>query len=132
SSTCSWPRPSSWRFFFSAFLLAFFFFAIARGTPPPRDGTGRAPLRRALCVHITSKSSLRRDFPYGNAGARQMFLGLRDGELSEMENRRGEHGRGATLGDAIDQVVELANPGRRHDRHWYGVRYRAAHREVVD
>src|SRR5437660_11370714 len=59
-----------------------------------------------------------------------MFLGLGDGELAEMEDRGGEHGRGAALDDAVDQVVELADAARCHHRHRYGIRYRTGELEI--
>ena len=62
---------------------------------------------------------------YRNAGAGQMFLRLGDGELAEMEDRGGEHRRGAALDHALDQVVEGADAARGHHRHRHGVRHRA-------
>src|SRR5665213_1983866 len=59
-----------------------------------------------------------------------MLLRLGDGEGAEVEDRGGEHGRRATLGDAVDQVVERADAARGDDRNRYGVRYRPREREI--
>src|SRR5471030_1252541 len=78
----------------------------------------------------TAKSRVARDLSYRHAGAREMLLGLRDGEGAEMEDRRGEHRRGAALDHALDQVIERADAARRHDRHRYGVRNSPREREI--
>src|SRR5262249_12343351 len=97
---------------------------------PFRGETLWAPLGRALTCILLQFHTLREGLTYRNAGACKMLLGLGDGEFAEMEDRGGEHGRGAALGDTIDQVVELADAARGNDRHRYGVRYRPGEREV--
>src|SRR5665213_1486006 len=50
----------------------------------------------------------------GDAGRRQVGLGLRHGELTEVEDRRGQHGVGRTLHRPLDEVVQLTHPAGGH------------------
>ena len=64
-------------------------------------GAGRRPVDRlAQPVSI---------LPDGDAGGGHDRLGLGDGVLAEVEDRRGQDGVGAALDDALDEVVERAD-----------------------
>ena len=52
-------------------------------------------------------------------------LGLGDGVLAEVEDRRRQHGVGAAVEHAVDEVVERADAAAGDDRHADGVGDRA-------
>ena len=75
----------------------------------------------------TSSRSGRSD---GDASGCHQRLGLGDGVLAEVEDRRRQHGIGAALEDALDEVVERADAAAGDHRHADGVDDRARQLEV--
>src|SRR6202035_3932694 len=48
----------------------------------------------------------------------------------EMEDRRGEHGAGVTVANAVDQVLEIADAAGGNDRHRHRIRHGAGESNV--
>src|SRR5262245_24240895 len=84
---------------------------------------------RARSMRWRSWRTLAR-WPHRQAAAGEEVLGLGDGVLAVMEDRRREHGVGAGL-EPLRQVAELADAARGDDRDGHGVGDRAHQLEVV-
>src|SRR6266511_1848658 len=66
----------------------------------------------------------------GDAGGREHLLCGPNRVLAEVEDRRGENGVGAALGDPFDQVVERADSAAGDHRDVHGVAHRPGQLEV--
>src|SRR5262245_19243436 len=69
--------------------------------------------------------------PDGNARFRHMVLHILNGKGAEMENARGEDGRGMTLAYPRDKMIERTDPAGRDDRNGHRIGDRTGQREVI-
>src|SRR3954466_4719470 len=79
----------------------------------------------------SSEASRRRNDSHRNASCCEIFLGLADGVLAEMEDRGRQHGAGPAVGQAFVEVFERADAAAGDDRDRHGLPDRPEQLAVV-
>src|SRR5688500_14646312 len=79
----------------------------------------------------SSESSRRSNGSHRNAARCEVFLRLADGVLAEVEDRGGQHGAGAAVGETFVQMFEGADTAAGDDRDGHGAPHRPEQLAVV-